>query len=351
MPIRNASPHAAAESVARDARGCVQIVVSVKAAFRWDREVFVGRPPEPLREADAFAGDPCASALAFPAEVGPPKPLVDVLLAGALTFAEPTSECEVTLAVGRRLRKTVRVWGPRRWTADLAGRIGPSRPERTTRVPIDWALSFGGTDPADPALVERRNPVGSGIARLPDALLGHAVPQFEDPQRPIQRAGEAETPIGFGAIAPHWQPRIAFAGTYDEQWRNNRSPLPPEDFDPRFFNCAPPDQQLPSYEAGEELLLAGDRTPLLTRLALPAFAVPITFVTATAVLEREARVDTILVEPEARTLTLIARAAFVPVPNVLVYREAIVGDLSRGQRRALETGKRYLARAATEGAS
>jgi hypothetical protein len=345
MPLSNLSPYPAAEAVVRDERGRMQVVVAVKATFVWDdRGGLAPTATEPPRPADVFAGEPASTGLAFAAEVGAPKPHVDVLLAGALAFPAPIERCDVSLLVGARLRKTVRVFGTRRWLPSLRSDLAPSTPAPVTRVPIDWALSFGGTDPADPARVERRNPVGSGVASRVETLAGHPAPQFEDPLRPLTSWKDRATPIGFGPIAPHWQPRIARAGTYDDRWRADRSPLPPEDFDARFFNVASDDQQLPSYVPGEELALVLGEHGMAARFALPSFELPITFITATAVLDAATRVDTILVEPEARRLSVIARAAFVPLPNVLAYRETLVGALSRGRRRALDTGRRYLAR-------
>ena len=32
-------------------------------------------------------------------------------------------------------------------------------------------------------------------------------------------------PVGFGPLAPHWQPRCDFAGTYDQAWQQDRYPV------------------------------------------------------------------------------------------------------------------------------
>lgn len=42
------------------------------------------------------------------------------------------------------------------------------------------------------------------------------------------------------------------AGTYDEAWRANRHPLLPEDFDSRFWQCAPEDQIARPFLRGDE---------------------------------------------------------------------------------------------------
>lgn len=287
--MNNLSTFEAAESLTRDARGRPMVVVAVKGSFTWDgRGTVAPCPASPFVLADQFAGDPATTGLLSAGELGPPKPAVDVLLAGALRLPVALEMVNVTLEVGRRIRKTVHV----------------AHGVPVTRLPIDWAVFPGGSNPT------------------------------------------ADSRKGFGPIAAHWRPRVARAGTYDDRWRAERSPLPPEDFDPRFFNTAPDDQQLPSYLPGEEVRLVYMDRVVKDRFALPPFEVPVTFVTAKAVFEASARVDTIVIDPEARRVSLIARAAFAPRPNIFAFREAIVGPLSHGRRRALESGKEYRERRA-----
>ena len=62
----------------------------------------------------------------------------------------------------------------------------------------------------------------------------------------------ARTPACLAPIAPSWLPRRAFAGTYDERWQRARAPYLPDDFDPRFFQCAAPEFAFDRYlQAGE----------------------------------------------------------------------------------------------------
>ena len=55
----------------------------------------------------------------------------------------------------------------------------------------------------------------------------------------LRRWNDRPRPAGFGPIAAHWQPRAASRGTYDERWKRDRQPLLPDDFDDRFYQCAP----------------------------------------------------------------------------------------------------------------
>lgn len=51
-------------------------------------------------------------------------------------------------------------------------------------------------------------------------------------------------PAGYGFIGRPWTPRIALAGTYDDQWVENQHPYPPQDMDYGYWNGAPKDQQI-----------------------------------------------------------------------------------------------------------
>jgi hypothetical protein len=84
-------------------------------------------------------------------------------------------------------------------------------------------------------------------------------PQITAPNARISSIGQALTPIGFGIIARAWQPRLAFAGTYDQTWLEQRHPYLPADFNFAYWNAAPADQQITPY-------LDGDETITLTNL-------------------------------------------------------------------------------------
>jgi len=59
-------------------------------------------------------------------------------------------------------------------------------------------------------------------------------------------------------VAPVWEQRRQYAGTYDENWETQRAPLLPDDFDDRFLQCAPPELTAQGYlEGTEECVLLG----------------------------------------------------------------------------------------------
>jgi hypothetical protein len=343
--ITNLTRHAVAHTVGIGVDGCWQLVVAVKATFTWDDEGNAKAvAPVPFVETDQFAGAPDSSGLLRAAEIGPKKPRVDVLLAGALSFSDPVTEVDSELVVGARLRKCVRVFGDRVWARGVVVGTELTRPFPVSRVPIAWERSYGGFDPEDPARVDLRNPAGSGAATNPAFLEGRPAPNFEDPKALIGSAFGRPSPVGFGPAASHWQPRIGFAGTYDETWASTRRPLPPVDFDPRYFNVAPIDQQIDGYTAGELVHLVSMTVTGHDRWRLPAFSVPVASVTAEEFIEGTAEVDTIVIEPEGRRFSLVARAQMHLSPDPTSLSRIVVGHLSRGRRTALERGKRFIAR-------
>ena len=61
-------------------------------------------------------------------------------------------------------------------------------------------------------------------------------------------------PIGFRPVSRFSRDRVRFAGTYDQNWIDEVLPFLPQDFDERYFQAAPQDQQLDSLQPGTEFL-------------------------------------------------------------------------------------------------
>ena len=74
---------------------------------------------------------------------------------------------------------------------------------------------------------------------------------------------------------------------------------------------------------------------------LPALAVPVTFVSSDDANEGTATVDTIIIEPEARRFSLVAKAQATLAEGPQSLDRIVVGELTRGMRQALEIGKCY----------
>ena len=335
----NNTPLASAEAVLTDGEGKELYVVIAKASFRWrsDGALESIDPAVPIADTDRFAGPPAITGLLTAGERTLPKPRVDVLIEGEIVLGAPAEQVDCTLEIGDRLLKTLRVFGDRHWRQGATGSMVPSRPRPFVRMPIDWRHSLGGTDASDPSCVDLRNPVGRGMHRRAASLEGHPLPNFEDPRAPITDARKLPVPVGWGAIAPHWQPRSSLAGTYDARWQEERFPLLPVDYNPAFLNAAPFDQQLDHYPPGAEVHLSGFTPRRRERFILPELAPPVIVVDGGTIIEVSSRVDTIVIEPLEQRLSLVARAVHAP-RDVEALATAFLGPLADGQRRALRAG-------------
>jgi len=138
---------------------------------------------------------------------------------------------------------------------ELAAKRVPNKSRLSGRVPCAVADSDGESEVIAHSVYEQ-NAVGRGFAErwyLHAANLTRVpAPQIEAPDEPVDRFDRAHTPQGFGVVARTWKPRLALAGTYDKQWREQRHPNLPLDFDFAYWNGAPADQQVIPHLNGDE---------------------------------------------------------------------------------------------------
>jgi hypothetical protein len=277
--------------------------------------------------ADEYHGEPGSSSIRVPSDLSLIKPGTDVLLVGSAWApgGRPATWMDVTLTAGA-LRRMVRVFGNREWRAGAT--VTATAPEPFERMPLVWERAFGGTDQAKGELRgESRNPVGAGF-RAADGekpLDGLALPNLEDPLDPITSWKQQPTPVAFAPLSAHWQPRLSFAGTYDEAWQGGRAPYLPEDFDPRFFQLAPAGLVAPGYFQGGEIIDVTGVTPT-GRLAfrLPTVPLSIRYHLDGATESPEAILDTVLIEPDALRVILVWRAVLQCDKKLLRVREITV---------------------------
>lgn len=258
--LRNETAFAAESTWTRDERGAEFWLVAVRACFDIDPE---GRqtPSEeqtPVQRAAIFTGDPAASSLFQDNDFVLHKDGTDVLVRGRAyaPVGVPTAQCSVRLAV-QNIDKMLLVTGDRLLSYRSLG-LSVARPQPFLDMPLTWERAYGGWDrKGEPEEWEPCNPAGTGFASDPSHLHEAAAPNVEYPDAPY-RGHKSGRPAGFGPVAQHWQPRLRYAGTYDQRWHETRDPLVPRDFDRRYFRCAPEDQQTRSPLIGyEEVKLWG----------------------------------------------------------------------------------------------
>jgi uncharacterized protein YjbI with pentapeptide repeats len=214
-------------------------LVIVKAAFALHhRALATLAGSHPALHGDVFVDDEPRSAIAMASDFVPIKPKAELLVVGACYPPEGRATVSAVAVEVGGVRKGVGVFGDRTWKRGLLG-SAPSEPEPFERISITYDRAFGGEGFA-------ANPFGRGLG---DATL----PNLEDIQRPLASRDDRPRPMALGPLAPTHAARLRFAGTYDERWRRERFPHWPEDFDIRYFQAAPEDQQRQrGYWTGEE---------------------------------------------------------------------------------------------------
>ena len=300
-----------------------------------------------LIEADVFTGEPGFSAPLYESDYAPVKPRCDVILNGSAYApgGHPTERVTVSLSIGQ-VRKGFDVVGDRFWRRDVFG-FTPTQPQLFTVMPISYDNAFGGVDYLNPDPGKRDaylwNPVGKGFCPKSNAYIeAKAVPNTEQSGRPIGSPAGSYRAMSFGPIGRAWQPRPQYAGTYDQNWIDTVFPFLPDDFDDRYYQCAPEDQQTDYLRGGEELVLENLTPQGYVRFKLPAVELPVTFyLKSYEGVERAAMCDTLVIEPDLERFTMLWRASLPLRRNMFEVAQVVTGRMPRGWYRARDLGKTY----------
>jgi hypothetical protein len=307
-----------------DTAGRPRLVVVAKATYtlpEGDAEAVPAAVQRGLLISDLFEAEPGYSPARIEADMVPRKLACDVIVAGTAHApnARPVQSFIAEVAVGG-MRKAVRVVGERRWRRGILGDFAATRAAEVAAVPLSYSKAFGGMydhttiGGKDPQIFLRHpeNLVGCGyydgaFLRLAD---GSPLPQFEALDDPVTAPQRLHKPAGFGPIARNWTARRQHGGTYDQRWLDTTFPLLPPDFDDRYYQCAPRDQQIAFPRGGEHVTLTNLRPGGgTTSFRLPTLDMPM------AVIPRDRRpvrlypvIDTIVIDTDAATIDLVWRA-------------------------------------------
>jgi len=284
----------------------------------------------PLVTADEHYGSPESTCVRYECDFALDKPLTDVLIVGKAVAPDRSrvQSLAVRLDVEGRSKQLL-VHGDRQWV-DAGGSLVPSDALPFTEMPLTFDRAWGGIDDsrgAEACAVETRNPVGVGFApfRRASDLVGLPVPNIQALGAPVGSPREHHDPAGFGCIGRSWQPRLSHAGTYDAGWRETRAPFLPGDFDRRYFQCAPEDQQFPRFSGGERLSCVHMAESAIVGFKLPKLEIPVTFRFADKDERRSAALDTVILEPHLRRALLVWRASAPMRKKLTLLREVVVG--------------------------
>jgi hypothetical protein len=353
MELLNATKMQAGYTMGMQPDGRELLVVVVKGTFGIPRP---GEAPqllpeqEKLVEADVFTGEPGFSAPLYETDYAPRKPKCDVLLNGSAYAPNgyPTDRVRVGLRVGS-MTKVFDVVGNRVWR-EVAATVSSTRPEPFTVMPISYDNAFGGVDNSHENPAQHRtylsNHAGKGFFHNLDTHVysGRPLSNTEEPHDAVTIPNGNYRPMAFGPVGRSWEPRPRFAGTYDQNWLDNVFPFLPADFDERYYQTAPADQQIDYLRGGEQVTLYNLTPQGRVDFRLPSVSVPVSFFLKDGNQHDVTPfLDTVVIEPDQKRFMLVWRTARPLRRNIFEVVQVLTGRMPAGWYRARATGRRYYA--------
>ena len=191
------------------------------------------------------------------------KPRADVVVFGTAyaPAGRAVKALDASLRVGS-LRKTIRVFGDRRWSLPSRLAMMPvmSDPEPFTTMPLIDERAFGGFTHKGQAWCSE-NMIGRGIIGKKELVDGALLPNLENPRNLIQSWKDEPHPTGFGWRRKDTDSRRHYQGTFSNQDPGDENFRLPKDFQHDFYNGAHPDLQVAGYLRGDEEVELQHLTP------------------------------------------------------------------------------------------
>lgn len=328
----NRTRYAADRGWVRDKHGAEIWVVAVKATYdvHADGSLALSARQVPVHagpQIDSRTGELCAET-----DLGPAKSGTDVVLLGHAhsPSGDAVTELPIAFEVGP-LKRTAWVLGDRIWRKGFTGH-SPGAPEAFVRMPLTWSRALGGDDQDAPDATG--NPVGRGIVRQRDERF--LMPNIEDAGQRLKELSDRPPVAAFGPVPERWPWRARHAGTYDDDWFENRRPLLPDDVDERSWRIAPPAQQLPDHLRGGEPVALHNLTPpgfcpgSQVRFALPRLTLGFETRFYDGSVERSrSRIHTLILEPDWPRVTVVHHMSLPCHPKVNLLDRTIISEKLR----------------------
>jgi hypothetical protein len=324
LQLENRTPFAATMLVLPDRTGIDTLFVVVKATVSLRPRLGLVDLQVPPTLADEYYGDPAASSLRSASDVHLGKPGTDVLLVGSAHAPQGRAVVQMTVAMSVAGRQqSIRVTGDRAWRGG-----SPSEAQPFVSMPLMWERAFGGLQRRGDDLLAETNPVGRGAttARSSAEADGQPLPNLESPNDPLERLGQSAAPVCFAPVAPWWQPRRRYAGTYDERWQRHRAPFLPEDFDPRFFHCAAGGFAFDRYlQPGERVQALGVMPDGPVDFAIPDARLQVEVTVGGTTHRPPVNLETLALEPDENRACFTWRAAVPCDRQALRIDRVVIG--------------------------
>jgi hypothetical protein len=330
LQLKNNTPFTAAFSIFPNEKAVDTLYIMVKATFLIGEQWTLANSQSPFHQSDEYWGEPVKSSLRLSSDYHIGKSATDILMIGS-AFApdqRPVRQMDVGIQIGS-VSKVVRVFGDRFWNHDQI-----TQPEPFVTMPLVYERAFGGQDLINGEMLrdtETRNPVGRGFVgqKHHSELNDFPLPNLECPDNLIRHYRDRPEPACFAPIAPNWQPRVGYAGTYDEAWQQMRAPYLPDDYNPRFMNVAPSDLIYPGYLCGGEAVrIIGMHPQGDLGFALPYVKLTNKVQVSGQEMTSPFFIETLLLDPNHRQLSMVWRAA-LPCDKKITKIRQISVSLSR----------------------
>ncbi len=316
----NKTPYIAEAMVSHDKS--VFIVVKATYCFSTDGNLKIADTQKPLCYGDEYTGEPGKSSIKYTSDIVPEKKGSDIALIGHAYAPNDTyvTTVDTEFQVGQ-IVKTIRVTGDRFWKWSSLG-ITKTRPLPFNKMPLVYERAFGGSDSSDKNEKKHgfsyENPIGTGLTKSKNkaAINKKQLPNLEYHNSEQKKWNDNPIPAGYGFIAPQWAPRVKKAGTFDEDWQQNRMPLMPEDFDIGFYNAASPGLVVEDGLKGSEQITLVNLHPENEKVSfnLPGINITTAYIFEDQTYKPAAILDTLLIEPDENLFTMVWRSK-IPDPG------------------------------------
>lgn len=312
LQLKNATPFAAKLALFPNEEGVDCAFMIVKATFNIGPQWTLAREQFLPVEEDVYWAEPGYSSIKYASDYHTGKVATDVIVLGNAYApqGQTVTELDVCVSVGE-VSKKIKVYGDRVWQDGQA-----SQAKAFNTMPLTYEKAFGGSYIVDQSVQAtcESNPLGSGFSggRSVNEMNGVALPNLEDPENLIRKHSDQPAPACMAYVAASWQPRVAYAGTYDQNWQAKRAPFLPEDFNKRFFNMAHEDLIYPGFIKGGEAVKISNMHPAgELNFTLPSLKLVANVKLSDRIECPDFQMETLLLEPNLMRLSMVWKAQFV----------------------------------------